>query len=59
MPERLPFLKYTLRSRLLFLGLATFLLCACVTLLFFPLLNITLDGLLDRSIMTMKEEKEV
>ena len=59
MPERLPFLKYTLRSRLLFLGLATFLLCACVTLLFFPLLNITLDGLLDRSIRTMKEEKEV
>ena len=43
----------------MFLGLATFLLCACVTLLFFPLLNITLDGLLDRSIRTMKEEKEV
>lgn len=59
MPEKLPFLPYSLRSRLLFLGGATFLLCACVILLFFPLLNITLDGLLDRSIRTMKEEKEV
>lgn len=59
MPEKLPFLQYSLRSRLLFLGGATFLLCACVILLFSPLLNITLDGLLDRSIKTMKEEKEV
>lgn len=59
MPEKLPFLKYSLRSRLLVLGGATFLLCACVILLFFPLLNITLEGLLDRSIKTMQEEKEV
>ena len=59
MSDRLPFLKYTLRSRLLFFGGATFLLCGAVILLFFPLLNITLDGLLDRSIRVMQEEQGV
>ncbi|MEW6386787.1 MAG: ATP-binding protein [Thermodesulfobacteriota bacterium] len=55
----LPFIKYSLRGRLLVLAGATFLLCVCVILLFFPLLNITLDGLLDRSMRSMEEEKEM
>jgi signal transduction histidine kinase len=38
---------------------ATFLLCAGVILMFFPLLNITLEGLLDSSIKQVREAKEV
>ena len=58
MPGALPFPKYTLRSRLLVLGGATFFLCACVILLFFPLLDRTLEGLMDRSVATMRKSKE-
>ena len=59
MPIELPFIQYSLRARLLVLAGATFLLCVCVILLFFPLLNISLDGLLDRSMRSMEEEKEM
>jgi signal transduction histidine kinase len=59
MPARFPFQKYSLRSRLFTLGGATFLLCAGVILLFYPLLNITLEGLMDRTIRSMGEAKEV
>ena len=51
--------RYSLRSRLLLLSGATFILCAGVIILFFPLLNITLENLLDRSINKMREAKEV
>jgi signal transduction histidine kinase len=51
--------KHSLRSRLLLLSGATFLLCAGVILMFFPLLNLTLEGLLERSITKMREAKEV
>jgi len=37
---------------------ATFLLCAGVIILFFPLLNITLQNLLERSVTKMRETKE-
>ena len=59
MAARFPFQKYSLRSRLFTLGGATFLLCAGVILLFYPLLNITLEGLMDRTIRSMRESKEV
>src|SRR4030065_252127 len=39
------FIRYSLRNRLFVLAGATFFLCAVVILLFFPLLNITLEGL--------------
>ncbi|MBM4283877.1 MAG: hypothetical protein FJ128_01320 [Deltaproteobacteria bacterium] len=58
MKVRFSFPKYTLRSRLFTLVAATFLLCACVILLFFPLLNLTLEGLLDRTIQTMRKSQE-
>jgi signal transduction histidine kinase len=53
------FIRYSLRNRLFVLAGATFLLCAVVILLFFPLLNITLDGLQKRTINSMKEAYEV
>jgi len=51
--------QHSLRSRLLLLSGATFLLCAGVIILFFPLLNITLENLLERSVTKMREAKEV
>ncbi|MBM4301591.1 MAG: HAMP domain-containing histidine kinase [Deltaproteobacteria bacterium] len=53
------FIRYSLRNRLFVLAVATFLLCAVVILLFFPLLNLTLDGLQNRTINSMKEAAEV
>src|SRR4030065_477844 len=53
------FIRYSLRNRLFVLGGATFFLCAVVILLFFPLLNLTLDGLQNRTINSMKEATEV
>jgi signal transduction histidine kinase len=53
------FIRYSLRNRLFVLAGATFLLCAVVILLFFPLLNLTLDGLQNRTINSMKEAYEV
>ena len=53
------FIRYSLRNRLFVLAGATFLLCAVVILLFFPLLNLTLDGLQNRTINSMKEAAEV
>jgi signal transduction histidine kinase len=38
---------------------ATFLLVAGIILMFFPLLNLTLEGLLERSITKMREAKEL
>jgi len=51
--------RYSLRSRLLLLSGATFILCAGVIILFFPLLNITLENLLERTVNKMREAKEV
>lgn len=51
--------RHSLRSRLLLLSGATFLLCAGVIILFFPLLNITLENLFERSVTKMRETKEV
>ncbi len=53
------FIRYSLRNRLFVLAGATFLLCALVILLFFPLLNLTLNGLQNRTINSMKEAYEV
>jgi signal transduction histidine kinase len=53
------FIRYSLRNRLFVLAGATFLLCALVILLFFPLLNLTLEGLQNRTIDSMKEATEV
>jgi signal transduction histidine kinase len=53
------FIRYSLRNRLLVLAGATFLLCAVVILLFFPLLNLTLDGLQNRTLKSMQEGAEV
>jgi signal transduction histidine kinase len=50
--------QHSLRSRLLLLSGATFLVCAGVIILFFPLLNITLENLLERSTAQMRETKE-
>jgi hypothetical protein len=52
------FIRYSLRNRLFVLAGATFLLCAVVILLFFPLLNLTLDGLQNRTIKSMQEAIE-
>jgi len=52
------FIRYSLRNRLFVLAGATFLLCAVVILLFFPLLNLTLDGLQDRTLKSMQEGAE-
>jgi hypothetical protein len=53
------FIRYSLRNRLFVLAGATFVLCAVVILLFFPLLNLTLDGLQNRTINSMKEATEI
>jgi signal transduction histidine kinase len=53
------FIRYSLRNRLFVLAGATFLLCAVVILLFFPLLNLTLNGLQDRTLRSMQEGAEV
>jgi signal transduction histidine kinase len=53
------FIRYSLRNRLFVLAGATFLLCALVILLFFPLLNLTLNGLQNRTINSMQEATEV
>jgi hypothetical protein len=53
------FIRYSLRNRLFVLAGATFLLCAVVILLFFPLLNLTLDGLQDRTLKSMQDGAEV
>jgi hypothetical protein len=53
------FIRYSLRNRLFVLAGATFLLCAVVILLFFPLLSLTLDGLQGRTLKSMQEGSEV
>jgi hypothetical protein len=53
------FIRYSLRNRLFVLAGATFLLCAVVILLFFPLLNLTLNGLQDRTLKSMRQGSEV
>ena len=53
------FIRYSLRNRLFVLAGATFFLCAVVILLFFPLLNLTLEGLQNRTINSMKAAAEV
>jgi peptidoglycan hydrolase-like protein with peptidoglycan-binding domain len=52
------FIRYSLRNRLFVLAGATFLLCALVILLFFPLLNYTLTGLQNRIVNSMQEATE-
>ncbi|MFZ5449304.1 MAG: hypothetical protein ACOZFS_11770 [Thermodesulfobacteriota bacterium] len=52
------FIRYSLRNRLFVLAGATFLLCVVVILLFFPLLNLTLTGLQDRTFQFMQEGTE-
>lgn len=53
------FIRYSLRNRLFVLAGATFFLCALVILLFFPLLNLSLAGLQNRTINSMQEATEV
>ena len=53
------FIRYSLRNRLFVLAGATFFLCALVILLFFPLLNLTLSGLQNRTIGSMQEATEM
>lgn len=53
------FIRYSLRNRLFVLAGATFFLCAVVIMLFFPLLNLTLEGLQNRTINSMKAAAEV
>ncbi len=53
------FIRYSLRNRLFVLAGATFLLCAVVILLFFPLLSLTLNGLQSRTLKSMQEGAEV
>jgi len=53
------FIRYSLRNRLFVLAGATFFLCALVILMFFPLLNITLEGLQSRTINSMQAAAEV
>ncbi len=47
--------RYSLRSRLLLLSGATFLVCAGIILMFFPLLNLTLEGALEGSTLMMEK----
>lgn len=47
--------RYSLRSRLLLLSGATFLVCAGIILMFFPLLNLTLEGALEGSTIMMEK----
>jgi len=53
------FIRYSLRNRLFVLAGATFMLCAVVILLFFPLLNLTLEGLQERTLKSRKESAEI
>jgi signal transduction histidine kinase len=53
------FIRYSLRNRLFVLAGATFLLCAVVILLFFPLLNLSLNGLQNRTLKSMQDNTEV
>ena len=53
------FIRYSLRNRLFVLAGATFFLCALVILLFFPLLNLTLEGLQNRTVNSMQTAAEV
>ena len=53
------FIRYSLRNRLFVLAGATFFLCAVVILLFFPLLNLTLEGLQNRTVNAMQTAAEV
>ena len=53
------FIRYSLRNRLFVLGGAIFLLCAVVIVLFFPLLNVSLHGLQDRTLKSMQDNAEV
>lgn len=59
MTVKLPFLHYSLRRRLVVLAGGTFALCAGVILLFFPLLSFTLEGLMERSMKSMREGQEL
>jgi signal transduction histidine kinase len=53
------FIHYSLRNRLFVLAGATFLLCAVVILLFFPLLSLSLNGLQNRTVALMQDGTEV
>ncbi len=53
------FIRYSLRNRMFVLAGATFLLCAVVILLFFPLLDVTLTGLQDRTLKSMQDGQEM
>lgn len=53
------FIRYSLRNRLFVLAGATFLLCAVVIMLFFPLLSLTLNGLQNRTLKSMRDGAEV
>jgi signal transduction histidine kinase len=57
MPEQLTPPRQSMRSRLLALSGATIFLCICVMLLFFPLLAYTLQGLMERTVKAIQEEK--
>lgn len=59
MPRKLPYPKYTLRSRLLVMSSATFLLCAGVILMFFPFLKPALENVLDSSVQRMQIAKKI
>jgi hypothetical protein len=50
--------RRSLRRQLFVLAGASFLLCAVVIVLFFPLLNFTLTGLQDRTLKSMQEGAE-
>jgi hypothetical protein len=53
------FIRYSLRNRLFVLAGAIFLLCAVVIVLFFPLLNLSLNGLQNRTLKSMQDNAEV
>jgi signal transduction histidine kinase len=53
------FIRYSLRNRLFVLASATFLLCAVVIILFFPLLSLNLYGLQNRTLKSMQEGAEI
>lgn len=55
MPDGSSAPRHSLRSRLLLLSGATFLVCAGIILMFFPLLNLTLEGALEGSTIMMEK----
>jgi signal transduction histidine kinase len=59
MLKRIQIYQYSLRSRLMVLAGFTFSLCAGVILLFFPLVDSSLEGLMDRGLRTMRGLQEV